>query len=85
MRRLSLVPVAVLLGQAPAPDLLSFAGCPTILEQADLRSALSLMLRTGSKVLAVAQDGRRRGAISLDQIQALVRAGEGLLQPPAGS
>jgi osmoprotectant transport system ATP-binding protein len=76
LRRLSLVPLAAVL-QGDTNTGKSFVNqLPQIAEKESLRSALSLMLRTGATALSIVRDGEKVGMVTLDQIRAFVMPGE---------
>ncbi len=75
VRRLSLVPVTSLLGKEDRSQALIPENGARIEAQENLRSALSILLRTGASGLTVVRDGKKVGWITLEQIQEIAGVG----------
>ncbi len=68
VRQLSLLRVEHVM--APLPKNFVLNGTPTILQQDDLRNALSKLLQSGASALAVLDETKPVGVLSLEQIRA---------------
>ncbi len=73
VRRLGLIRVDEVMTADARPN----GEAATVSRMADLRHALSTLLGTGGTHLAVTDDGRVIGTLSLDQIRCAARVGEG--------